>query len=160
MEEFRNIKGYEGIYQVSNLGRVKSLKCGKERILKAADNGHGYGIVTFLKDGERKMRTVHQLVAEYFLGHTPCGFKLVVNHIDFDKTNNKVSNLEIITNRQNTDLKHIKRSSKFVGVIWKKAAKKWMAYIEISGKQKHLGYFKCELSASNAYQTALKEIKI
>ena len=162
VEEFRNIKGYEGIYQVSNLGRVKSLNYNhtkKERILKAGDDGKGYYYVGLSKDGVLKMRKIHQLVAEYFLGHTPCGYKLVVNHIDFDKTNNNVDNLEIVTQRENANQKHIKSSSKFVGVSWYKATNKWSASIRINGKKKHLGYFTEELEASNAYQNELLILK-
>ena len=51
MEEFRDIKGYEGVYQVSNLGNVKSLKYGKERILKTTMDGVGYLKVMLYKDG-------------------------------------------------------------------------------------------------------------
>ena len=157
-EEFRGIKNYEGIYQVSNLGRVKSLKCGKERFLKAGLSGDGYYTVVLHKDNKRKTRKVHQLVAVAFLNHTPCGFKLVVNHVDFDKLNNNVDNLEIVTSRANTNRKHLKSSSKYTGVSWHKPSSKWAASIRINGKSKHLGYFTCELAASKDYQTALKNI--
>ena len=158
-EEFRNIKGYEGMYEASNLGNVKSLKCGKERILKAGVDTGGYCIVNLSKDGEQKARKVHQLVAVAFLGHKPCGMKLVVNHIDIDKLNNNVSNLEIVTSRENSNKKHIKSTSKFVGVSWHKANKKWLAQILINGKLKYLGCFTNELSASNAYQNELLILK-
>jgi len=158
MEEFKSIKGYKGIYKVSNLGRVKSLKFNKEKILKMSFATGGYCIVSLSKDGVVKMRTVHQLVAETFLGHTPCGMKLVVNHIDFDKTNNKVSNLEIVTSRENSNQKHLKSSSKYIGVSWNKPAKKWIANIWINGKKKNLGRFTNEIDASNAYQLKLSEI--
>ena len=158
MEVFKDVKGYKGKYEVSNLGRVKSLKFNKEKILKAGVNANGYLQVNLFKDGKCKARKVHQLVAVAFLGHKPCGMKLVVNHIDIDKLNNNVSNLEIVTARENGNKKHLKSSSKYTGVCWDKRDKKWMAYIRINGKLKNLGYFTDELEASNAYQLKLSEI--
>jgi len=161
MEVFKDVKGYKGSYQVSNLGRVKSLnyrKTNKEKILKMSVAASGYHQLGLFKDGKRKTKTVHQLVAEAFLNHTPCGYKLVVNHIDLDKLNNKVSNLEIVTARENSNHKHLKSSSKYTGVAWHKRNKKWAAYIAINGKQKYLGYFTDEIEASNAYQLKLSEI--
>ena len=158
MEEFRDVKNYEGLYQVSNLGRVKSLKYGKERILKPNSNGHGYLQVDFRKDGKRKVRTVHQLVAEAFLDHTPCGMKLIVNHKNFIRHDNRAENLELDTNRNNTNQKHLNSSSEYTGVSWYESRKKWTAQIHINGNKKFLGRFTCELEASKAYQKALREI--
>ena len=155
-EIWKDVKNYEGHYQVSNLGRVKSFKLNRERIMKAGFDTKGYRQVSLSKDGEQKTRKVHQLVAVAFLGHTPCGYKLVVNHIDIDKLNNNVLNLEIVTVRENSNKKHIKSSSKFVGVSWHKASNKWATQIAINGKRKHLGCFTDELEASLAYQKELK----
>lgn len=157
-EIWKDIKGYNGDYQVSNLGRVKSLKWNKERILAININSRGYLLTGLSKNNESKMVQVHQLVAIAFLNHTPNGHKLVVNHINFDKTDNKLVNLEIISNRENTNRKHLNSSSKFVGVSWNKKRKDWMAMININGKATYLGSFKCELSAAKAYQNKLKEI--
>ena len=93
-----------------------------------------------------------------FLGHKPSGNKLVVDHIDFDRTNNHLSNLRIITHRENTNRKHIKSSSKYIGVSWYKSRKRWCAKIKINNKTKHLGYFIDELEASSAYQVALNNL--
>ena len=158
MEEYRNIKGYED-YQVSNLGNVKSFWFGNQRILKASKN-HYYLAVTLRKEGKRKTFKVHQLVAMAFLNHEPCGMKLVVNHIDFNKTNNNVNNLEVITQRENTNKKHLNNTSKYVGVSWFKRDNKWRSTIKIDGKNKHLGLFKDKLQASKAYNTALGNVKI
>jgi hypothetical protein len=86
--------------------------------------------------------------------------KLVINHVDFNKLNNKVDNLEIITNRKNANQKHLKSSSVYTGVCWHKPNKKWMSYISINGKSKYLGLFTNELEASEAYQKELKQIKL
>jgi len=158
IEEFRDVDGYDGVYQVSNLGRVKSLKFGKERILKDSIRGDGYIRFFLCKDNKRNSRSAHQLVAVAFLGHKPCGFELVVNHINFDKTDNRVENLEIVTNRENSNRKHLKSSSIYTGVCWYKRDKKWSSQIRINGKLKYLGHFTDEIEASNAYQTALKQL--
>lgn len=157
-EEFRDVDGYDGVYQVSNLGRVKSFKFGKERILKVNINSSGYLTIGLYKDNKEKRRTIHQLVAVAFLGHKMGGYKLVVNHINFNKLDNRVVNLEIVTARENTNRKHLKSSSIYTGVSWHKKSKKWNSQIYVNGKIKNLGYFTDELEASNAYQIALKNL--
>ena len=90
-EIWKDIKDYEGHYQVSNLSRVKSIKFGKEIILKQNIKG-GYYSVVLSKNGIVKNYLVHRLVAEAFIDNTdnlPC-----VNHKDEDKLNNNVDNLE------------------------------------------------------------------
>lgn len=171
MEEiWKDIPKYEGHYQASNLGRIKSLQrkrkhpsgtgttTVKERILKAAVSPMGYLTLRLSKDGKKKTLTVHKLVAMAFLNHTPCGHKMVVNHINFNKQDNRVCNLEIVTQRENANRKHLKSTSDFVGVYWAKGKNKWGSSIILNGKQKHLGYFKKEIEAHNAYQNKLKEI--
>ena len=163
MEEiFKDIPNYEGLYQVSNLGNVKSLTrkgCLNDRILKPNTDDGGYLKVNLRKDNKTKTRKIHQLVAEAFLGHTPCGIKLVVNHKNFIRQDNRVENLEIVTSRQNSDQKHLKSSSEYTGVSWAKDKNKWASMISINGKQKNLGYFACELKAAYAYQTELNKLK-
>ena len=128
----------------------------KGKVLSVSGDNRGYLKVNI----NGIPRTIHQLVSETFLGHKPCGYKLVVNHINFNKLDNRVANLEIVTNRQNTNQKHISSYSQYVGVDWNKKMSKWRGTIRINGKQKHLGYFKCELAAAYAYQTALKELHV
>ena len=103
MEEWREVKGYEGLYEVSNLGRVKSLMdCnGQARtlVLKVQKHRCGYQLVFLCKDGKMKGFVVHRLVATTFIPNPdglPC-----VNHIDEDKTNNRADNLEWCTAKYN-----------------------------------------------------------
>lgn len=99
-EIFKDIEGYEGLYQISNFGRVKSLGNGnsnnsKERILKPAKNNNGYLCVELSKQGKRKMHLVHRLVAQAFIeNHNNLP---QVNHKNQIKTDNQVGNLEFCT---------------------------------------------------------------
>lgn len=106
-----------------------------------------------------KTRKVHQLVAESFLNHTKCGYNLVVNHINLNPQDNCVDNLEIVTQRDNANKKHIISTSKYTGVCWSKEKRKWRASINLKYKQSHLGYFNNEYEAHLAYEKALSEIK-
>lgn len=114
-EEWRDIKGYEGHYQVSNLGKVKSLdkyvahsrnknyrtSFRKGKIISCNDNGRGYLQVHLYKDGKknRKVKYIHRVVAEAFL-ENPNAYRFV-NHKDLDKSNNSVCNLEWCSHLQN-----------------------------------------------------------
>ena len=95
MEEWRDIKGYEGYYQISNMGRVKSLnykRTGKEKIMKVYDGGYGYLYVELYRGGKSKQCLVHRLVATAFC-ENPKGYT-EVNHISEDKSDNRAENLE------------------------------------------------------------------
>lgn len=99
MEIWKNIKGYEGLYKVSNLGNVKSLdkkdSIGRKvtgRIMKPTKRKDGYLEVTLHKGGKGKHYLIHRLVAETFVLNQ--GNYKEINHIDENKTNNKTSNLE------------------------------------------------------------------
>ena len=115
MEEiWKDINGFEGLYQVSNFGRIKSLpktrKTGKskktirfydEKILKASScSNNGYKIVTLSDNGKQKYFTIHRLVCFHFLENKN-NYK-VINHKDGNKLNNDVENLEWCTNSQNS----------------------------------------------------------
>ena len=160
MEEiYKDIPNYEGHYQVSNLGNVKSIKFKKERILKCSYTKTGYGFVNLCLNNKVTLRQVHQLVAMAFLNHKPNGHTLVVDHIDNNPLNNKLENLQVITQRQNSSKDKKGYSSKYVGVSWNKRSKKWMALLKLDGKLKSLGYFKDEYQAHLAYQKEIKKIK-
>ena len=90
--KWKSISGYEGVYEVSDTGLVRSFKNGRERILSPRKQRRGYLAVSLHKDRKRKHMLVHRLVAAAFIPN-PLGLK-TVNHKDEDKTNNEVANLE------------------------------------------------------------------
>lgn len=112
-EIWKDIPGYEGYYQASSCGRIKSIQRLvnthnqfrkslmniRERILKPATNRHGYSIVVLYINNTQKTISVHRLVARTFIPN-PLG-KIQVNHIDGIKSNNHVENLEWNTNSEN-----------------------------------------------------------
>lgn len=111
-EIWKDIKDYEGYYQISNMGRVKSLKRiiphrinGEyhipEKILKHNIVAFGYHQVSLRKMNKRKLKYVHVLVMETFVGDKPEGYE--VNHIDEDKSNNRLDNLEYLTRKENNN---------------------------------------------------------
>jgi hypothetical protein len=155
MEIWKDIKGYEGHYQVSNLGRVKSLSrivnrggirgnmALDEKILKQYNHYKGYKTIQFKVDGKIKTYKVHQLVAMAFLGHTPSGMSFIIDHFDNDKSNNNVSKL-------------LDKSSKYTGVSFNRG--KWVSFIQVNKKNKYLGRFNDEYEAHLAYQSELEKI--
>ena len=108
MEIWKDIKGYEGLYQVSNLGNVKSLNYrnkGESRLLKLGILPIGYPVVVLSKNGKHATKYVHRLVADAFIPNHDN--KPLINHIDGCKTNNAVVNLEWVTARENVTHAHI-----------------------------------------------------
>ena len=169
MEEiFKDITGYEGLYQVSNLGNVKSLPrkmikkgiyISKEKILKQSVLTSGYYVVNLTKNKKQKVFTIHQLVAIAFLNHTPEKYDFIVDHINNNKLDNRVENLQVITQRENTSKDRRNKTSNYTGVYWYKPSNKWRANIYINGKSIHLGRFDSEYEAHLKYQEALQNIK-
>lgn len=101
MEEiWKDIEGYEN-YQVSNYGRVKSLKFGKERIKNPKKINGGYFQIGLNKNGKTKGHLIHRLVAEAFIPN-PDNLP-IINHKDEDKTNNHVENLEWCSYKYNSN---------------------------------------------------------
>ena len=103
MEEWKDIKGYEGIYQISNKGRVKTLGNNrrKEKIREGIEDNRGYKRISLCKNGKEKKYSIHRLVAQAFLPN-PDNLP-VVNHKDENKLNNNVENLEWCTQEYNVN---------------------------------------------------------
>lgn len=92
-ERWKPIFGYDGMYEVSDLGRVRSKHSGEWKVRRANKVGSGYLSITLSKDGKKNMCIVHRLVARYFIENDNI-FNTEVNHINEDKTDNRASNLE------------------------------------------------------------------
>ena len=170
-EEFRDIEGYEDYYQVSNLGRVKSLERWidngrgglyhlKERMLKLYKDSKGYYRIGLYINGVQKKVSVHSLVFDAFSGVKRNNPNKNIDHIDNNKLNNRIDNLQYILIRDNVAkgaMQH-KKTSKYTGVFWDKKSKKWKSHITFKGKRKSLGYYDSEIDAAQTYQEARAEI--
>lgn len=165
------VKGYEGIYEISSHGNARSLNRTvlntgtglmmslKGKSLSLKPDTQGYHRINLRKDGKSKTAKIHQLVAIAFLNHTPCGYQLVVDHIDEDKTNNNISNLQVILHRENLSRSRKGKKGKYPGITWIEKDKKWKASIEINGKNNYLGMFLKEKDAGLAYLEAVNKLK-
>ncbi|WP_299988767.1 NUMOD4 domain-containing protein [uncultured Pontibacter sp.] len=168
-EVWVDIPGYDGDYQVSNIGRVKSLKK-KERILKPTINRDGYLVLGLCKNGINKGYTLAQLVAQSFVSNPK---KLSrVSHLSGDKLDNRASNLVwremppvniILANESKTILKGKPRGSEitsnFLGVSKAKDSQGWFARLSVDTyRARYLGRFKSEMEAALAYDYALIEL--
>lgn len=108
-EIWKDIPDFEGYYQVSNLGRIRSvertilksnnrIQVSKSKILKPFDNGSGYLVVHLRRENKRYVKYVHRLVCGTFLGKIE-GFD--INHNNFDKKDNSADNLSVMTRKEN-----------------------------------------------------------
>lgn len=169
-EIWKDIPGYEGLYQVSNMGNVKSLdrvapnnnngtQLIKGRVLKPGSNDKGYRQVSLSKDGRVRSKKITSLMAMAFFGHKPNGkLDIVVDHKNNINTDDRLDNLQLITNRKNLSKDKKNKTSRYTGVNWYKTRNKWHARITINSKRKHLGYFDDEDEAGAAYQKALNQL--
>ena len=101
-EIWKDIKGYEGLYQISNFGNVMSLNYNREKrsqVLKTLTDSGGYKYVSLSKRATKTPKLIHRLVAESFIVNPDN--RPEVNHIDGDKSNNRVDNLEWCTPSEN-----------------------------------------------------------
>jgi len=99
MEIFKDVKGYEGSYQVSNLGNIRSLKCNKIRILKPILRKSGYYYVTLYQNKHERKAIIHRLIGAAFLPNPQN--KPEINHKNGIKADNRLENLEWVTQSEN-----------------------------------------------------------
>lgn len=158
-EIYKDIKGYEGMYQISNMGNVRSLdrivgsKANlkifiKGKVLKPTHDGDGYPFVNLCKENKKKNMKNHRLLALYFMpnpNNLPC-----VDHIDGDKTNNNIKNLRWCTHLQNTWNKKGRKGRLYKGVI-KRGTERFGAQIKCKGINYLLGKFDTAEEAAQAY---------
>lgn len=160
-EIWRSIKGYEGLYLISNLGNIKSVTKVvnsprqksynvEGKMLKKIVNQTGYYKRALCKDSNVKHFVLHRLVAETFvLNHDNKPF---VNHIDGNRLNNNAWNLEWVTSRENNShTQNNKRKSKYAGVSSHWATKKWSIQLNVNKKKYWEGPFNTQEEALSAY---------
>ena len=169
VEEWRAVPGYEGYYEVSNLGRVRSLnrvirlRDGRPKTLKGIimkpwfSGGQGeHPCVAISKEDKVLTAGIYRLVYMAFIGHIPDGME--VDHKDRDRSNNCYDNLRLATRSQNAANSTKKRTntSGYKGVSKSKSKVKtrWYAGIEVMGKYHYLGTFDTPQEASAAYRAA------
>ncbi len=167
-EEWKDIVGYENFYQISTLGRVKSLeryrihkKRGKElinnRILKQTKSNKTRLFVSLWKNRKNKVKSVSLIMGEIFFNHKYCPIKKeLIDHINNNSLDNRLENLQVITNRKNST-KDKKPKSKFNGVY--KSKNKFRATITFNNKSYTLGYSYSAEKAHNWYLEAVKLIE-
>jgi len=155
IEIWKDIPEYEGLYKVSNLGNVRSLKFNRIRDIKHINKSTRYH-VTLSKNKIKTVNTVSVLVAKAFLNHKSCGHKIIVDHIDNNALNDKLYNLQLITQRHNLT-KDRKGKSGYTGV-YKTSSNNYYSEIRKNDKRIYLGTFKTKEKASQAYQKELKKI--
>ena len=158
MEIWKDIPNYEGIYQVSNLGNIKSLdrkvnhkncvpRFKRGVLITPGINKYGYKQVCLCKNGMQKSICLHLLVARTFLEEKE---NTQVNHKDFNKLNNNILNLEFITQLQNIIHKSENsiHSSKYVGITYFKRDRLWQVEVKRNNKRFYLGRFNTEEEAN------------
>ena len=153
MEIWKDVIDYEGIYQISNLGNLKNIKTNK--IISKTKNGSGYLLVGLIKNSKIKTFRFHRLLAIHFIPN-PLNL-LCVNHIDSNKLNYSLNNLEWVTHRENVSHAALKKrkTSKYPGISWSKTINKWYAQIQINKKTINIGNFLSEDEAYTAYKQYL-----
>lgn len=167
-EIWKNIPNFEGLYQVSDHGRVRSVdrlsyqsNCKKPHKLSGTDMSQYISKHGYMRIGLKKNQyNVHRLVMMAFVGES----ELLVDHIDENKQNNNLSNLRYCTPRENTLFSTTKENksknykSKYTGVTQENKTGKWISRISIKGERVYLGFYGTELEAHKAYQKSLNEI--
>lgn len=143
------VPGYEGLYSVTDDGRVWSERA--QRFLVSTPNPNGYPQVNLRnKYGKGITKAVHRIMAWAFFGIKD---STALDHIDGNRANNLLLNLRLCTPSQNQANSGLKKSntSGFKGVRYMPERKKWRSRITLNGKEIHLGYFTDQFSAVKAY---------
>lgn len=155
-ERWIPIKEHEGFYEVSNKGRIRSVdryidgRLYNGKIICLTPTNKGYITARLRRNSKSKSVSVHAIVYDNFIGKGRSRF-MQIDHIDNDKSNNCIENLQLITARQNIARKNIfnKYSSVYSGVH--KRGNKWAAELRVNGKKVYLGAFDSEVNAKIAY---------
>lgn len=170
--EMRDVPGYDGHYEADSDGNVWSLERTvddgrgrtrrlKGRKLKGTLNSTGYYICSLNREGKHKSTGVHRVVAAAFGIIDLNDSSQQIDHINHDRTDNRLVNLRAATRAENMQWGGggiiATNTSGYRGVSWSKKLRKWQAYININNKPKHLGFFSCRIEAALAYDSAARE---
>jgi len=157
MEIWKDIEGFDGKYKISNCGNVFSNVKGCE-LKQSKEKYRRVGLVDI--HNKQKHISVHSLVWDHFGKGKRNGMLIQVDHIDKNKYNNHIDNLQLLTNRENTSrsIDKSKTASKYIGVYWHKKNKKWISSININGDRINIGSFDDEYEAHLAYQKELRRL--
>ncbi len=167
-ECWKDISGYEGKYQISNKGRIKSILFTNNQITKKQDKimkpqlRNKYLIINLSKDSKRKQYSIHRLVAQEFIKN-PNNYN-VVNHLDYNTLNNNADNLEWCTQKQNVKHSvchmkgkaHMRMPKELYGITYRE---KYNNY-ELAIKQKYYGKYKTLEEAKKKRDEILNELNI
>ena len=154
----------DNVHYVSDTGLVTKVntKPEEEKYLKAGQTPNGYLKVSLLQDGRYKPRNIQILVLAAFVGERP--YKLEIDHIDGNKTNNNLNNLEYVTSQENKLrarnlglAESTSMASNFFGVGWHRTAERWRASFRHDGKQVYLGMFDSSHEAAKAVNEYIEE---
>jgi len=146
-ETWKPILGYEGIYLVSDLGRIKRISSG--RILKEIDK-RGYSQICLYKNGVSRKFSAHRVVLEAFIGKSG----LVTDHINEIKTDNRLSNLQYVSIRENSRRYWKKRRGLPTGVYKTIESSRYKTSITINSKAEYLGIYKTPAEAEAVFLRA------
>jgi len=151
----QTIKEFKG-YTFTECGKVYSYRNGIKKEILGSKDKDGYLKITLVdENGKFKYFRKHRLIIASFLGNSD----MQVNHIDGNRLNNSLSNLEYVTQRENQSHRR-KMKGYDVGVCWANKENKWRAYIQVNKKWQHLGFYNEKIDAKNAYLNKLKELGI
>ena len=151
MEDWKGLSNYPN-YSVSNFGNIKNNK--KNSTLKPNLHKSGYLVVQLFKEGVRRNLRVHRLIAEAFLEEFD--ETKYIDHIDRNKTNNKLTNLRMVTPLESCLNRGIWGKSQYKGAYFSKKRNDWRSQIRVNKKCVSLGYFKTELECALAYNNYIE----
>lgn len=169
-EIWKKLPSIWGDYSVSNLGNLMSeskswlsgrkghLTTRKPKLLKPYKDPRGYKYYRLFNNCQSRYVGIHQLMAIAFLNHKADDRNIVIDHIDSDKSNNVLSNIQIISIRDNILKEKINNKSKLIGAHYDKNKKMYTSTITKDKKRYYLGCFETELEAHKAYKNKENEL--
>lgn len=153
VEVYKTLTEFGSKYAVSDLGNVKNVNTGYVKSINP--NKQGYIVANLIWDGNSKFIPVHKLVAMAFLGHKPNGMGEVVDHINNIPNDNRLENLQIVSNRENCT-----KDKDSPGATFIKSSGKWRARVYVDGASKHIGVYPSKEEALEAYNEELKNLEL